>query len=241
VNTLLGVQSLISRLLLLLRLGRVVTVLYFLLLSSSMVFAQSTATSGKSSESTTLNKCPVKLVQLIPLRGFSLGMSPNDLARRFQGNSPPLSRPDVAGIRTMEVRLSRPQDPRGSTGLDKLEFKFFAERLYQIKAYYSVGQEWKQRPMSEFAEAISRGLGVDAKWAERDEKEFIIPCGDVRLDLSLDDDSYVLMGASSRLPIAEALLILTDTAAESQAKSRRNANRERERQSDAEKRKIFKP
>ena len=141
----------------------------------------------------------------------------------------------------MELRLSRPQDPRGSTGLDKLEFRFVDERLYQIRAYYSVGKEWKQRPMSEFSEAISRVLGVDAKWTERGEKEFIIPCGDVRLELSIDDDSYMLMGASSRLPIAEALFTLTDTAAEAQTKLRRDANRERERQRDTEKRKVFKP
>ncbi|MGB9180660.1 MAG: hypothetical protein WCB68_15620 [Pyrinomonadaceae bacterium] len=141
----------------------------------------------------------------------------------------------------MKVRLSRPQEPLGSTGLDKLEFKFFDARLYQIMAYYSVGREWKQRPMSMFAEALSRGLGVEATWAERDEKEFVIPCGDVRLDLSIDDDSYALMGASARLPIAEAVFTLTDTNAESQIKLRRDVIREREKQLDAEKRRIFKP
>jgi hypothetical protein len=104
----------------------------------------------------------------------------------------------------MEVRLSRPQAPSGSTGLDKLEFKFFDERMYQIRAYYSVGKEWKQRPMSEFAEALSRSLGVETVWGKRDEKEFIIPCGAVRLDLSIDDDSYILMGAPTWAPIAEA-------------------------------------
>lgn len=141
----------------------------------------------------------------------------------------------------MELRLSRPQDPRGSTGLDKLEFRFFDERLYQIRAYYSVGKEWKQRPMSEFAQAISKGLGVGAAWTQRDEKEFIIPCGDVRLELSIDDDSYMLMGTASGMPIAEAMFTLTDTAAEEQTKLRRDANRERERQRDTEKRKVFKP
>jgi hypothetical protein len=141
----------------------------------------------------------------------------------------------------MELRLSRPQDPRGSTGLDKLEFRFFDERLFQIRAYYSVGKEWKQRPMTEFAGAISKGLGVDAVWTQRDEKEFIIPCGDVRLELSIDDDSYMLMGTSGGMPIAEAMFTLTDTAAESQSKLRREKNRELERQRDAEKRTIFKP
>jgi hypothetical protein len=141
----------------------------------------------------------------------------------------------------MELRLSRPQDPRGSTGLDKLEFKFFDERLYQIRAYYSVGKEWKQRPMSEFAQAISRGLGVDARWTKRDEKEFVITCGDVRLELSIDDDSYALMGASARSPMAAAFFTLTDISAESQIKLQRDAMREGEKRRDAEKRKVFKP
>ena len=217
------------------------SILILLLVNSCSVSAQIQSSSAKSSATTALNKCPIKVAQLLPLRGFSLGMSPADLARRFQGSPPPLSRPDAAGIRTMELRLSRPQDPRGSTGLDKLEFRFFDERLYQIRAYYSVGKEWKQRPMSEFAQAISKGLGVGAAWTQRDEKEFIIPCGDVRLELSIDDDSYMLMGTASGMPIAEAMFTLTDTAAEEQTKLRRDANRERERQRDTEKRKVFKP
>jgi hypothetical protein len=223
-----------------LKFGSVIVALYFLLLSSGTVLAQSLASSAKSSAAA-LNKCPIKIAQLLPLRGFSLGMSSGTLIRQFQGSAPPLSQPDGTGIRTMELRLSRSQDPGGSTGLDKLEFKFFNERLYQIKAYYSVGKEWKQRPMSEFAQALSRGLDVEAVWAERDEKEFIIPCGEVRFDLSIDDDSYTLMGVSTRAPIAVAYFTLTDTVAESQIKLRRDANREREKQRDAEKRKVFKP
>src|SRR3712207_1980883 len=116
-----GVKSSISSLpQLSLTFGRIVTVFCLLLLSVSIVFAQSTIPSGKSSAAAGLNKCPIRVPQLLPLRGFSLGRSPADLARRFQGGPPPLSRPDAAGIRTMELRLSRPQDPRGSTGLDKL-------------------------------------------------------------------------------------------------------------------------
>jgi hypothetical protein len=191
--------------------------------------------------SVALNKCPVHLAQLLPLRRFNLGMSLSDVTRHFQGGAPPISQPNGLGIRSMEVSLSRPQDPRGSTGLDKLKFKFVDNRLYQIEATYSLGKEWKQRPMMEFAGALSRGLGVDAVWAGGDEKEFVIACGEVRFDLSIDDESYALMPSNTRMPLAVAYLTLTDTATEAQIKLRSDAFRQREKQRDAERRRVFRP
>lgn len=187
------------------------------------------------------NKCPIHIAQLLPLRGFSLGMSLNDVTRHFQGSVPPISQPNGLGIRSMEVSLSRPQEPRGYTGLDKLKFKFLDDRLYQIEATYSVGKEWKQRPMSEFAETLTKDMGVDAAWTESVEKEFVIACGEVRFDLSIDDDSSALMPVYARTPVAVAYFTLTDTDTEAQIKLRGNTLRQREQQRNAERRRGFRP
>ncbi len=76
-----------------------------------------------------LNRCPIKVAQLLALRGFSLGMGLSDVTRRFQGVTPAVSRPNSLGVRTLDLRLSRPQDPPGATGLDKLTFTFLDDRV----------------------------------------------------------------------------------------------------------------
>ncbi len=188
-----------------------------------------------------LNRCPIKVGQLLALRGFSLGMSLSDVTRRFQGVAPPVSRPNSLSVRSLDLRLSRPQDPPGATGLDKLTFTFLDDRVYQLGATYSVGREWKTRPMSEFAGNFTRGLGVDAIWAEQPAKEFRAVCGEVRFGLSIDDDTYDSMSSSPRMPIAVAFFTVTDTATETQLKQRRDALRQQEKDRNAEKRRVFRP
>src|SRR5258708_12474341 len=62
-----------------------------------------------------LNRCPIKVGQLLALRGFSLGMSLSDVIRRFQCVAPPVSTPTTLGVRTLPLRLSPPQYPPRST------------------------------------------------------------------------------------------------------------------------------
>lgn len=167
-------------------------------------------------------------------------MSSAEVMNRFRATPPPLSKPDEVGRRSMTIELSRPQDAPGSTGLNKLIFRFFDDRVYQIEATYSVGREWNKRPMSEFADALSRGLGVDAAWTEKGTKEFVIDCGEVRLNVSIDELDDI-MSASARMPLAAAFFTITNTTAEVQIKERAGRLRQQERQRDAERRKVFKP
>jgi len=95
--------------------------------------------------------------------------------------------------------------------------------------------------MSEFAGNFTRGLGVDAIWAEQPAKEFRAVCGEVRFGLSIDDDTYDSMSSSPRMPIAVAFFTITDTATETQIKQRRDALRQQEKDRNAEKRRVFRP
>lgn len=194
-----------------------------------------------SSSAGTTNGCPIQMTQLLPLRGFQLGMSLTEVQSQFQGRIPTISHPDEIGRRSMKVDLSRPQDARGSTGLEGLAFKFFDDRLYRIEATYSIGKEWNKRPMSEFAESLSRGLGVAANWTIGTDKEFKLECGSVRFELAIDDESSALMPSRMKMPMAVAYLTITDTAAEMQFKPRRDALRLKQQERDAEKRRVFKP
>ena len=194
-----------------------------------------------SSTAATTHGCPIQMTQLLPLRGFQLGMSLTEIQSRLQGRTPSISRPDEIGRRSMKVDLSRPQNAQGSTGLDGLEFKFFDDRLYRIEATYSIGKEWNKRPMSEFAESLSRGLGVAASWTIGTDKEFKLECGEVRFELTIDDESSAFMPSRMKMPMALAYLTITDTAAEMQFKPRREALRLKQQERDAEKRRVFKP
>ena len=193
------------------------------------------------SPAATTNGCPIQITQLLPLRGFQLGMSLTEVQSRLQGRPHSISRPDEIGVRSMKVDLSRPQDAHGSTGIKGLAFKFFDDRLYRIEATYSIGKEWDKRPMSEFAESLSRGLGVAASWTIGADKEFKLECGEVRFELAIDDESSALMPSRMKMPMAVAYLKITDTAAERQFKPRREALRLKQQQRDAEKRRVFKP
>lgn len=139
---------------------------------SQITLSPTELASPHASSPTTANKCPIKLPQLLPFRNFRLGMSTAEVMQRFQGMHPPLSIPDEIGRRFMTVHLSRPQVELGSTGLDKLIFKFLDDRLYQIEATYSVGKEWNKRPMNEFADTFTLGLGISALWAEKTDEQF---------------------------------------------------------------------
>jgi hypothetical protein len=186
-------------------------------------------------------RCPIRLVQLLPFRGFRLGMTLNEVNERFRGGTPLLSRANSSGVRSMGVDLSKPDEVPGSTGLIRLEFKFFDDRLYRIEGTYVIGKEWKRRPMSEFAEALSRGLGAMATWVEEPDIEFSAACGEVRFDLAVDEDSVAIAPAGRETPIADAFFTVTDTTAEGQVKQRGDASRRREKELDIEKRKVFKP
>ena len=194
-----------------------------------------------SSSAATTHGCPIQITQLLPLRGFQLGMSLTEVQSRFQGRSPSISRPDEIGVRSMKVDFSRSQDARGSTGLEGLAFKFFDDHLYRIEAIYSIGKEWNKRPMSEFAKSLSRGLGVVASWAIGTDKEFKLECGAVKFELTIDDESSSLMPARMKMPLAVAYLTITETAVEMQFKPRREALRLRQQERDVEKRRVFKP
>jgi hypothetical protein len=195
--------------------------------------------------STTANKCPIKLPQLLPFHSFRLGMSTAEVIQRSQGMPPPLSKPDEIGRRVMAVDLSRPQAEFSSTGLDKLVFKFLDDRLYQIEATYSIGKEWNNRPMSEFADAITRNLGIASALAEKTDeqfnKQFKLECGEVRFDLMVDDESFASFPSSRLMPMALAFFTLTETATEAQLKIRRDGLLKIEQQRNEERRKVFKP
>jgi hypothetical protein len=186
----------------------------------------------------TTNKCPVQPAQVLPIRNFRLGMTTAEYTSRFRGKAPALSQPDDIGIRSVMFNWSRDREPSGSTGLDKLEFKFFDDRLYQMEATYSVGSEWKSRQRSEFAESISRGLGVEGAWSEEPFGGFKLDCGGVRFELTISNDlAHIIPGG----PWAYAYLTLVDSAAEAQVSRKREELRLDQQRRDAEKRKIFRP
>jgi hypothetical protein len=212
---------------------------------SQLTLSPTELDSPHASSLTTANKCPIKLPQLLPFRNFRLGMSTAEVMQRFQGTPPPLSKPDEIGRRVMTVDLSRPQAEPDSTGLDKLIFKFLDDRLYQIEATYSIGKEWNKRPMREFADTFTRGLGISALWVEKTEeqfnKQFKLECGEVRLELMIDDETFASFPSSRLTTMAVAFFTLTETATEAQLKARLNSSRQRQQQVDDEKRRIFKP
>jgi hypothetical protein len=185
-----------------------------------------------------INKCPVQLAQLLPLRGFRLGVSLTEFVTRFKGNPPTIPESDPLGIRSLKFNWS--EETRKSTDLTQIEFRFFDDRLYQIEATYKVGTEWDDRPLSEFAEAISHGMGVEAGWAEMPDKKFNLDCGEVRFNLWVMEP---IMSRSS-LPapqMATAFLTLTATTSEAQIKKREEAYRQQQQQRNIERRKEFKP
>lgn len=201
--------------------------------------------SSSANSPATANKCPIKCSQLLPFRNFRLGMSTAEVIQRFQGVPPTISRQDRTGRRSISINLLRPQAELGSTGLDKLVFKFLDNRLYQIEATYSVGKEWSSRPMSEFADSISQGLGILSAWVDKTDKQFNkqfeLECGEVRLDLMIDDESLVSFPSSRRMPMAMAFFTLTETATEAQLKRRQDGLLRIEQQRNEERRKEFRP
>lgn len=186
----------------------------------------------------TVNRCPIQLTQLLPLRGFKLGASLAEFAKSFQGNPPSIPELDYLGIRSMKFYWS--QEGRRPTDLNKMEFRFFDDRLYQIEAAYTVGTEWEQRPLSEFAEGISRGMGIEAGWTEVPGNRFMLDCGEVRFDLLV---MKPIMSSSS-LPagqIATAYLTLTATSSEAKIKKREETLRQQQQQRNVERRRVFRP
>ncbi|HEY0321693.1 MAG TPA: hypothetical protein VGC66_12100 [Pyrinomonadaceae bacterium] len=185
-----------------------------------------------------INKCPVQLAQLLPLRGFKLGTPFTEFANRFKGSALSIPEPDKLGMRSLKFNWS--EEPRKPTDLAQIEFRFFDDRLYQIEATYKVGTEWEGRPLSEFAEAISRGMGVEARWAEMPDKRFRLDCGEVRFNLWVMEP----MMSRSSLPggqMATAFLTLTATASEAQIKRREETYRQQQQQRNSEKRRVFTP
>jgi hypothetical protein len=185
-----------------------------------------------------INKCPVQLAQLLPLRGFRLGSSLAEFAKRFQGEPTSIPEPDYLGIRSMKFNWA--QESRRLTDLKQMEFRFFNDHLYQIEATYKVGTEWEERPLSEFAEAISQGMGVEAAWAEMPDKRFRLDCGEVRFNLWVMEP----MMSRSSLPAGEmaaAFLTLTATGSEAQIKKRAEAFRQQQQQRNTERRRVFTP
>lgn len=185
-----------------------------------------------------INKCPIQLAQLLPLRRFRLGASLTEFAKSFQGNPPSIPEPDYLGIRSLKFNWS--EEPRKPTDLTQIEFRFFDDRLYQIEATYKVGTEWEERPWNEFAEAISRGMGVEARWAEMPDKRFRLDCGEVRFNLWVMEP----MMSRSSLPagqMATAFLTLTATESEVRIKKREEAFRQQQQQRNIERRKVFTP
>lgn len=185
-----------------------------------------------------INKCPIQLAQLLPLRGFKLGASLTEFAKSFKGNLPSIPEPDPLGIRSLKFNWS--ELPLKSTDLTQIEFRFFNDHLYEIKATYKVGTEWEERPLNEFAEAMSRGMGVEAKWAEMPDKKFNLDCGEVRFNLWVMEP----MMSRSSLPagqMATAFLTLTATTSEAQIKKREEDYRKQQQQRNTERRKVFTP
>jgi hypothetical protein len=132
------------------------------------------------------------------------------------------------------------QEGRRSTDLNKIGFKFFNDRLYQIEATYAVSTEWEKRPPRDFAEGISRGLGVEVGWTEVPGNRFKLDCGEVRFDLWVMEP---IMSRSS-LPagqMATAYLTLTATGSEAQIKKREDTLRQQQQQRNTERRRVFRP
>jgi hypothetical protein len=191
-----------------------------------------------SPASITISKCPIQITQLLPIRGFKLGESLAEFSEHFQGGHLSIPEPDYLGIRSMKFYW--PQEGRRLTDINEMEFRFFDDRLYQIEAVYAVGTEWEERPLSEFASVISRGLGVEAGWTEATGNRFKLDCGEVRFDL------WVMKPIMSRssLPagqMATAYLTLTATSSEAQIRKREETLRQQQQQRDAERRRVFRP
>jgi hypothetical protein len=213
-------------------------IIFLALLNSRLAPAQTPSNTSDLGIPTAINSCPMRLDQLRPLRGFKLGMTIPEFTKSFRGSPPQVPERDYLGIRTIKFNWS--EERGSSTDIDKIEFRFFSDRLYQMEATYSVRTEWDQRPWSDFAEAISRGMGVKAAWSETSPKQFRLDCGEVRFDLRVMEP---LMSRSS-LPagqIASAFLTLTETGSETRIKQQEDAHRRQQPQRDAERRQTFKP
>lgn len=185
-----------------------------------------------------INKCPIQIATLLPLRGFKLGASLTEFANRFKGSPLSIPEPDNLGLRSLKFNWY--EEPRKPTDLTQIEFRFFDDRLYQIEAIYKVGTEWEERPWNEFAEAISRGMGVEAGWTEMPDKRFRLDCGEVRFNLWVIEP----MMSRSSLPVgqmATAFLTLTATNSEAQIKIREESYRQQQQKRNSERRKVFTP
>jgi hypothetical protein len=170
-----------------------------------------------------INKCPIQLGQLLPLRGFRLGASLTEFTKSFQGNPPSIPEPDYLGIRSLKFNWF--EEPRKPTDITQIGFRFFDDHLYQIEATYKMGTEWEERPLNEFAKAISRGMGVEGTWAEMPDKKFRLDCGEVRFNLWVMEPTM----SRSSLPagqMATAFLTLTATESEAQIKKREESFRQ---------------
>jgi hypothetical protein len=181
------------------------------------------------------------MAQLQPLRGFKLEMSLNEALNRFHDRPSIIPRPDALSVRSIEIGLTRQQDERGSTSLNKLSLKFLNDNLYQIEATYSLGKEWATRPMSEFADSLSRGLGINAGWTVESDNQLKLNCGEMKFTLDIDEESLASLPQSTSIPVAVAYFTLTDSTRAAQLKSRRDSLRQKERQREAEQRREFKP
>ena len=219
-------------------------IIFLALLNVLPAPAQTSSKAPTFGAPTTINRCSIQLAQIRPLRGFRLGMTLAEFTNSFQGSPPQVPEPDYLGVRSAKFYWSEKQ--RKSADLNGLEFKFFDDRLYQMEATYSVGTEWDQRPWSDFAEAVSRGMGVEAAWTEipgtplTSGKRFSLDCGEVRFGLWVMEPPM----SRSSLPagqIATAFLTLTATKSEVRLKEQEDAYRQQRQQRDAERRRVFKP
>lgn len=186
-------------------------------------------------------RCPVVLTRLLPLRGFSLGMSLGEAMGHLHDSPASTPPPDNLGVRSLTIRVSQATNDPGGTRLDSLKLQFLEDRLYQMEATYSLGREWRGRPVSEFAGRLSRGVGVTGIWSVEANNDLTLECGDVRLALEVDEESFMSLPARMKSPMALAYFRLTDSAQAAKLKQRHEMLRPGERRRDEERRRGFKP
>jgi hypothetical protein len=168
--------------------------------------------------------------QDIQLRGFRLGMSLDEVKRRFPKKKDWMETADEVGCADQTI-FGTQFNENEFRDVTLIYARFFQSRLVGISLRYKTDAKWSS--IHDFAKRVSDSLGLPDAWQDpknADAKSSqILRCGDVRLVASLaeeNDKGAFLFG--------DAFLTLVDENAERRIK---------QIQSDKEeaKRKLFKP
>src|SRR5215831_2746201 len=210
-------------------------------------------------------KCSLKLDQSPQLRGFSMGMTQDQVLRRLPGVS--TEKPDKYGLARLRISIintsgviktsahdkpvqlditATPGDGSAFVldgpkfpdlkGVRKLQMRFIDGRLSYLQIAYDDSSKWDS--IDQFVEAISTKLNLPSQWQAPAES-----AGDGQ-DKELRCDAFVISASVAGDPAdtqAGPEIILQDLAAWNAMSKRQNDSFDKAKREEEEKRKAFKP